>query len=703
LTMSICSEEVYLSTCKMDHSGCGVLVHVKEGRVTKVEGNPECPINRGTMCAKGLASVQQLYHPNRLKYPLKRVGVRGEGKWERISWDEALATIAQNLNEIKRAYGAEAVCFGKGTGRNEKFLLYRLANLFGTPNFLDMAYVCYLPRVHATQITCGGSPQWDAVVVPDYDRDPRCIVLWGSQVGITNVDGLCGAKFFKAWERGAKLIVIDPRLTSFASKADLWLQVRPGTDAALALGMLNVIIQEGLYDEEFVEKWTVGFDKLVKRVQDYPVEKVADITWVPAERIREAARTYAATKPACIQWGVALEHSTNAFQNMRSLLVLMGITGNIDVPGGNVFWVTVPLKRPELWDRLSPRQAEKRLGADRFRVLGMRPLPCVHPKTMFQAVLTGKPYPVKALLLFASNALCGYPNPKWVMKALKALDFFVAVDIFMTPTAELADIVLPAATWLERDEVQFNPPTGWCVPVRQKVAETEECWSDWKIILELIKTLGLGSADLYEFIDELLSPTNITFEQLKEKGWVTAPMRYRKYEEDGFPATPSGKFEIYSAILEKWGYDPLPGFVEPPESPVNTPEVAENYPLILITGGRLPFFFHSEHRQLPWLREIAPDSLVEIHPETAEKLGIQEGDFVIIESPRGKCGMRAKLTLGIDPRVVHAQHGWWFPEKSDPEHGVWESNVNLLTDDEQCDPFTGSNPLRTSLCKVYKG
>jgi thiosulfate reductase/polysulfide reductase chain A len=696
------SEEELKSTCKMDHSGCGVLVHTEEGRVTRVEGNPQCPINQGTMCAKGLASIQQAYHPDRLKHPLKRAGERGEGKWKRISWDEALDTIARRLNEIKKEHGAEAVCFGKGTGRNEKFLLYRLANLFGTPNFLDMGYVCYLPRVHATQITCGGPREWGTVVVPDYDHGPKCIVLWGSQIGITNVDGLCGAKFLKAWGRGARLIVVDPRFTSFASKADLWLQIRPGTDAALALGMLNVIVQEGLYDEEFVENWTVGFDKLAKRVQDYSVEKVSDITWIPAEKIKKAARMYATLKPACMQWGVALEHNINAFQNMRSLLILMGVTGNIDVPGGNVFWVTVPLKRPELWDALSPQQAAKRLGADKFKVLGMLPIPCLHPPTLFRAILTGRPYSVKALILFASNALSTHPNAKEVMKALRAIDFFVVVDIFMTPTAEIADIVLPAATWLERDEIQFNPPTGWCVPVRQKAMETGECWSDWKIILELIKRLGLESKDLYEFIDETLSPANVNFIQLKEKGWITAPMRYRKYETDGFPGTPSGRFEIYSTTLENWGYDPLPSHVEPPESPVGTPKLAEQYPLILITGGRLPVFFHSEHRQIPWLREIAPHPSVEIHPEAAENLGVREGDWVFIESPRGRCKMKAKLTLGIDPRVVHAEHGWWFPERLDPEHGVWESNINMLTDNEPCDCFTGSNPLRALLCKVYK-
>jgi len=690
------------STCKMDHSGCGVLVHVKEGRVTRVEGNPQCPINRGTMCAKGLASIQQTYHPNRLLHPLKRVGEKGDGKWKRISWDEALDTITQKLNDIKKEYGAEAVCFGKGTGRNEKFLLYRLANLFGTPNFLDPAYICYLPRVHATQITCGGPSEWDKVVVPDYDQSPKCVVLWGSQIGVTNVDGMCGVKFMKAWNRGAKLIVVDPRFTSFASKADLWLQIRPGTDAALALGMLNVIIQKGLYDKEFVNNWTTGFDELVKRVQDYPVERVADITWIPADKIREAARLYASSKPACIQWGVALEHSINAFQNMRSLLILMGVTGNIDVPGGNVFWVTVPIKRPELWDKLPPEQAAKRLGADKFKVLGMLPIPCLHPPTMFRAMLTGKPYPVKALVLFASNLLCTSPNSKEAMKALKALELFVVVDIFMTPTAQIADIVLPAATWLEKDEIQFNPPTAWCVPVRQKVVETEECWSDWKIILELAKRLGLDSRELYEFINELLSTANVNFKQLKQKGWVTEPMRYRKYVKKGFSGTPSGRFEIYSNILKDWGYDPLPSFVEPPESPVSTPLLAERYPLILITGGRLPVFFHSEHRQIPWLREIVPDPSVEIHPETAEKRGIEEGDWVFIESPRGKCRMKAKLTLGIDPRVVHAEHGWWFPEKQGPEHGVWESNVNLLTDNEPCDPFTGSNPLRALLCNVYK-
>jgi anaerobic selenocysteine-containing dehydrogenase len=380
----------------------------------------------------------------------------------------------------------------------------------------------------------------------------------------------------------------------------------------------------------------------------------------------------------------------------------MGVSGNVDVPGGNVFWVNVPIDFHENWDKLPPEQAKKRLGGDRYRVLSMGPLRKAHPPTVFNAILTGKPYPVKALVLFANNALCSYPNSKKVYEALKIVEFFVATDIFMTPTTEMADILLPAATWLERDEIQVNPFSGWYVGVRQKVVQTGECRSDWEIILELSERLGLRHGGLHKFIDEVLARTGTTFSELKERGWITSPMRYLKYEEAGFPATPSGKFEIYSQVLENLGYDPLPYHTEPPESPYSTPELAEKYPLILITGGRNPVFFHSEHRQIPWLRKIIPDPLVEMHPETAARLGIRDGDLVVIESPRGSCKQRARLTIGIDPRVVHAQHNWWFPEKLDPEHGVWESNVNILTDDERCDPATGSNPLRALLCRVYK-
>jgi len=352
-------DKIIASNCRGCHGGCGVLVYVRDGRIIKIEGDPDHPVNHGTMCSKGLAFIQLVYHPDRLKYPLKRAAAKGEGKWQRITWDEALDTIADKLKQVKAEYGAESILLGYGTGRNYESFLYRFSNLLGTPNVITAGHMCYGPRIAATSITCGRVP------VCDYDNNPKCVMVWGNNVVWTHADEYCGENLMQALSRGSKLIVIDPRLTYLAGRADIWLQLRPGTDTALALGMANVIVDEGLYDAEFVPQYIHGWDKFIERVREYPPDKVAQITWVPAEKIREAARLYALTKPACIQWGVAIEQTINSIDNNRILTDLMAITGNLDIPGGNVFFTPPPIRpigESSMHRDLPEKQKEKRLG-----------------------------------------------------------------------------------------------------------------------------------------------------------------------------------------------------------------------------------------------------------------------------------------------------------------------------------------------------
>ena len=684
----------------MCHGGCGVLIHVKDGEVVKVEGDPESPISHGTLCGKGLASAQLVHNPVRLKHPLKRIGGRGKGKFQRIGWSEALDIVAGRLKEIKQKYGAESVVFAHGTNRDYLHFVHRLANLFGSPNVTSPGYVCYYPRVGASIITCGGFP------ICDYDHDPSCVVVWGCNPVHTNPDEYKAVKLCKVLNRGAKLVVIDPRLTYLASRADLWLQLRPGTDAALALGMLNVIIREELYDKEFVQKWTLGFDKLAQRIEKYPPEKVEEITWVPAPKIRKAARLYAELKPACIHWGVKIEQNLNCTSNIRALIALMTITGNLDTPGGNVLYQSPPVVRFTefmLTDKLPPEQRRKRLGGDKYKLASMGSV--VPPMLVCQAILEEDPYPVKVMVVFGSNPLLTWPNAKKVREALMKLEFLVVADLFMTPTAQLADVVLPVASWLEYNDVAAYFFRGGYVLARCKAVEVEECWSDHKIINELGRKLGYEEyfwEDVDQYLDYLLKPSGMTWDEFKEKGILQAPMEYKKHGKKGF-STPSRKVELYSTILESWGYDPLPSYVEPPESPISRPDLAVKYPLILTTGGRSPVFFHSEFRQIPWLREVHPYPMVEVHPETAKKHGIHDGDWVFIETPRGRIKQKAKLTVGIHPRVVHAQHAWWYPEKAAPGYGWSESNVNVLTDNKPpFDPCLGASNLAALLCKIYK-
>ncbi len=694
-------DEVIKSHCRMCHGGCGVLIYKKEGKVEKIGGDPECPIAHGTLCPKGIASTQIAYHPDRLTHPVKRVGPKGSGQWEQISWDEALNTIAEKINGYKKDFGAESIVMGYGTGRDNEAVIYRFANLLGTPNVLTAGHLCYGPRISTSIITCGSNP------IVDYENDPDCIMVWGNNLVIANSDEYKGESLSVCLEKGAKLIVVDPRMTRLAARADEWLQLRPGTDTALALGMLNYIIEEELYDKEFVANHVHGWDEFVERCKDYPLEKVADITWISVEQIKSAARMFAEADTAGIQWGVAIEQQVNCADNNRTLMALMAITGNLDKKGGQVLFETAKNRNASQFGAhkmLSKEQKAKRLGADRFKLAGHFAIQ--NPKCVWDAILTQEPYPVKMAFFISSNPVLTRANANEVYKALEALEFMAVADFFITPTAELADIVLPAATWLEMDHVaDFWKRHGYILP-RRKAIQVGECRSDHEMLNDLGKRVGQEEHwwdDFEGALDYILEPLDINFQDFKKMKYIRGEVNYEKYKTKGF-STPTGKVELYSTMLEKWGYDPLPKYNEPHESPVSKPEMTDDYPFILVTGARSPGFFHTENRQLPWLREQHPEPFIEIHPDTASKLGILNGDWVTIESPRGKVRQKAKIFEGIHPQVVGAQHAWWYPEKKKEKGGWAESNINILTDNsfESCDPAMGSTSVRTLLCNIYK-
>jgi anaerobic selenocysteine-containing dehydrogenase len=473
--------------------------------------------------------------------------------------------------------------------------------------------------------------------------------------------------------------------------------------------MLHTIIEEELYDKDFVSKWTIGFPGLIERVKDYPPEKVAGITWVPPDDIKAAARLYATTKPSCLQWGVGIDQGVNNFQTIRSLLLLSGITGNMDVPGGDAFWVPpagvvaqAPRVNPdiELPDRLPPESKQKMLGGSKYKLSTT-----MQSRELIDAALTGKPYPPKALFIMGSNLLVGHSDCLRMVEALRKIDFIAAADLFMTPTTQFADIVLPSASWLETDDVP-DLHMVWCVTARSKIETIGECRDDKQIMFDLAHRMGMEDCfpwhNTTEYCDWLLEGTGMKFEEFKEAGILQGNMQYRKYEKSGF-RTPSGKFEIYCSALKDMGYEPLPYYVEPPESPYSSPDIFKEYPLIMTTGARIQAYFHTEGRQIESLRRLNPEPEVEIHPDTAQKLGIKNGDWVWIESPRGgRIRQKARLTEGIHPGVVSAQHGWWFPEREPWEYGFTDSNVNMLTHDMPCDPQTGSEPWRSFLCRIYR-
>jgi len=695
------SDQQVKTVCGFCMAGCGVIVHLEDGKPIAIVGDPENPKTHGAICPKGLASLEYLSHPDRLKYPLRRVGERGQGKWQRITWEEALDTTADALLKAKNDYGAESVAIIRGAakGLQDNYLL-RFANAFGTPNIVSPASVCFVPRALASRITYG------FYAIADYEHSPACVVVWGSNVAETNIDEY--EYTIRALDKGTRLMVIDPIEIGLAKRADLWLQLRPGSDLALALGMISTIVSESLFDKAFVDNWAVGFDKLRTHIQDYPPEKVEKITWIDAETIRKAARFYALNKPACIQWGNGIEHNVNSFQTARAICILRAITGNLSVPGGDLQMSSPPLlitkNAPEftLQNELPADVRKQNISAsDKLIPINF----FVPSQTIIRAIMGEDPYPIHVAYIQGANPLLSYPNAQEVYKALQKLDFLVVADMFMTPTAALADIVLPTASYLEFDSIAA-PASYPIAQAQQKVAEIGECWSDLKIINQLANKLGLGKYfwdNEEQCLDDILQPAGLTFEEFRKAGAISGSKQFQNYEQNGF-ATPSGKVELYSSQLEQWGFDPLPIYYEPPEAPYSAPELAKEYPLIL-TSCKSVYFRHSSGHQVASLRGSYPEPVINIHPETASKLGIKGDDWVYIETKRGRIRQKANLTTIVDPRVVVADYGWWFPEKGVSNLYGWvESNVNILTDDKP--PYSreiGSANLRGILCKVYKG
>lgn len=672
---------------------------VENGQPVKILPDWEHPVSKGYTCKKAHGSLELQAHPDRLLYPMRRTGERGEGKWQRIPWDEALSLVADKLNQIKAQSGAESVVFGHGTGRDFHRFVYRVANLYGSPNVLTPGHMCYLPRIAISKVMGMDIP------LCDYDNNPQCVVAWGSNHLISNPDENKGINLAKTLTNGAKLIVIDPRSNKLTQKADLWLQLRPATDVALAMGMMHVIVKEDLYDHTFVDNYTTGFEQLKRRLEKFSPEIVEQITWVPKQKIIEAARLYATTKPAALQWGVGIEQNINCVDADRALIYLVAITGNLDVPGGNaIFGIPpgVPRAKFAMFDKLPPEQKAKLLGGERYKLGAL--INRITPHVVWDAIERGDPYQVRGLVVFASNQLTARENAKRVYQALKQVEFLVTTDIFRTPTTELADIVLPAATWLENDNIaDYWKVHGYIFPRVKVVEPPGEAWPDHIILNELGKKLGFKEEfwDTYEdSLDYILEPTGMTWQEFKEVPYLRNEPEFRKHEKNGFNSE-SGKLDFYLQQYEDWGYDALPDFVEPPESPAREPEFLAEYPIILTTGHRIFNFFGSEHRQSKYLRKGHPDPLIEIHPHLATERGIADGDWVYVSTPRGRVKLRAKLSEGLDPRVVSAEFGWWFPERGGPDFGWDESNVNVLTDDgPPLDPGIGATNLKGLMCNI---
>ncbi|MFH1087106.1 MAG: molybdopterin-dependent oxidoreductase [Chloroflexota bacterium] len=688
--------EQKLTFCRMCHGRCSLLVSVEDGRTVKVAADRNAPPGKGAPCAKGLALPEMLNHPDRLKYPQKRQGPKAGGRWVRTSWGEALDIMAEKLNGLKRNPGPEsvAVCLGDPKGLELAFA-QRFASVFGTPNISTPGSICHMPGELASVYTFGSG------CVADTGRPPACMVLWGSNLPHTR-SGMPLPLFNAALSGGARLVTIDPRKTGPASRSDIWLRPRPGSDGALALGMIKVIIDERLHDADFVVRWSTGFAQLMEETGNYSLKDVEQATWVPEAQIAAAARLYAQTRPAVILWGNALDHSINSLQTCRAISILRAITGNVDVPGGEGLPSPAPVTRPGrfMLVREFPRNSERMAGQE-FRLAARSAF--IPRQALVKTILDEKPFPVKAGLLFGTNPLLSYPNAAETHRALMKLDFLVVADLFMTPTAMLADMVLPVAGTGEFDEVAPYPSSSGAVLAYTKVADPPgECWPDAKIVNELGKRLGLAEhfwPEWTQAFDYILEPAGLNFEQLKAQRCLQGKPVYRKHEAGGF-RTPSGKAEIFSKQLEEFGYSPLPLFRELARTVALTAE----YPLLL-TSAKEQSFCHSAHRSIPALRKSAPEPLVELNPETARRLGLREDYPVVIETGQGRIRQKLALNDDLDPRVAYVSFGWWFPEENASSLYGWaRANINILTPSAPPhEPGLGSVGLRSIPCRISPG
>lgn len=707
--------------CGLCHTRCGLILELENGRAVAVRGDPEHPANQGSTCRRGRMMLEHLYHPDRLERPLRRVGDRGSGDWAPVSWEEALDDIATRLGDLRQQHGAETLAFSRGTYRTYHWDARRFLNLFGSPNTTGANPICHCPSVAVETAVCGTLPH------PDLAH-AECIVWWGANRAVTGQladwPALCAAK-----KRGARLITVDPRRTAEAEMADLWLQIRPGTDAALMLSWIHIICEEQLFDHDFVAKWTVGFDAVRELASHFTPAEAARLTWVPAEKIVAAARLYATTRPAALRGGQGLEKTGPGFlAAAHARAILRAITGNLDVEGGERFGGAdgpsqlVSNLDMELNEALAPEQRAKILGGDDYQLFSfagwermaepMQRLPrsyaqpmdaaevvAAHPNAVFGAMLTGEPYPVRALICQAANPLLTLADPRRTFQALQALDLLVVMDYYMTPTAAMADYVLPAASTVERDDLAVFG-TG-CIAYPKGIDPLGQRRSDYELWMELGRRLGQAEHwpwdSMAEVCDHRLAPAGLSFDQLKgRRAWFENAPAGRS-RELGFP-TQSGKVELRSSLLAELGCEPLP-------QPVPVEQLSGDYPLVLITGNGFDPMYNSEQRQWPTARKACPDPLVVLHPDTAARLGLADGDWVRIETAAASIRQRLRTSDAIHPQMADSQHGWWFPERKGGRNEPFaflESNVNVLIRDtpEHCSPGTGSWKQAGIPCRI---
>jgi len=786
--------------CGLCIARCGTIATVENGRFTRLDPDVSHPTG-AAICAKGRAAPELVYHRDRLTRPLRRTRPKGDPDpgWQEISWDAALDATAAAMRRIAAEHGPHAVAFSQSSpsttaiGDSAGFVR-RLMHAFGTPNMVWALDLCGWGRAFATRYAFGVSSVGTGSAggaMADIARS-GCLILWGYNPSISRLTHATAS--VEALKRGMKLIVVDPRHAGLASKADLWLRLRPGSDGALALGLANLMIERGWYDRDFVRAWTNGphlvrsdtgrllrendlgfggdaarllawderanrpalydpasgryeaphdhlalqgefriptaqgpivcrpvFDHYAAMCRRYSPDAVAAICWIPPAQLEATARMIWQARPVSYYAWSGHEHHANTTETARAMALLYALTGSFDAPGGNVLLPAIPSGAITGEDLPAANGMAPAIGVTE-RPLGPARWNNVSTLDFYTAVLDGTPYPMRGLIGFGANLLLAQSDPVRGRAALSALEFYVHADLFMNPTAALADIVLPVASCFEREALkigfEISAEAQSLMQFRRAVVPPPgEARPDTDVIFDLAARLGLADAfwggDIDAAYRHQLAPSGVTLEQLRARPQgvrVPLAMQHAKHAAPdaqgnarGFP-TPSRRIEFWSETFLDQGYAAMPDFTEPPISPAARPDLAARFPLVL-TCAKPTVFCQSQHRNLPSLRKRALYPEIELHPETASARGIASGDWVAIETPAGGMRARAHLNADLDPRVVVGEHGWW--QRCDELQAVGYdpfsadgANFNATVDPEVRDPISGTPAHRSNLCEV---
>lgn len=675
---------------------CGVDAYVKDGVLLKVEGTKEHPFNRGKLCAKGAANRQYIYRADRLQTPMRRTGRRGEGLFEPLSWEDAYAEIVERLNGIKEEYGADSVAFFSGYTKWYRQFLHRFAYSFGSINYGSECSGCYKSNEMAWMATAG--------TIADPDMANTGTVL-GWALNSFHSSHLAGPRLLRLKEMGKKFIIIDPRKTPATQKlADIHLQLRPGTDGALAMGMAKYILDNNWEDRDFIERYTHGFEEYAAYVRQFDLKRTAALTGLEPRDIAAAAELYATNGPACIHESASpVTHHINGFQNYRAIICLHGITGNFDRAGGNVpceatYYDQVAgyrTREHELYREVQPKPRTAGIGAQRFP-LWTKMMDEFQAMDLARQILEGTPYPVKAIFGMGLNARM-FPNTPRMLEALEHLDFFVQTELFLTDTARYADILLPACTSFERGEFKAYPG-GYAAFTKPVLPRMYDCKSDVEILSDLVRVMGIDDPVLAEGYDAgarfMLRDLSVSIEDMKASD---LPIRVPE-AADPVPGeylrtgirTPSGKFEFAAGVIEEFReshrLSPIPTY----RGPLDDEEAGGDYPFTLNTGSRQPHTLHSRLHEVPWLRTMGRTPWADISIEDARRLGIREGGRMEIYNRHGSVTVQARPSIKILPGTVHLYHGYR------------EANANNLVGGEHLDPYSGFPGFKSNRCNVRR-